>query len=265
MSKLDEFYALRDSLLTGNELNDENWKAVEQSLIGQEIVPEIVEALRTILTKVKSPLSVHIDYEPNDRLSVSVTPYLLSKKIVTTLSQKEDKSHSIRQDAPQTEMVNEQTESLPTEEAPTEKGANESAPTDRAQTGSASTENVPTEETPAEKTSGGSGTSDTQRRRKVDFSVRLNGQEVQGKNAAMVMVNTIQQIGFERVAELNFLFGNGQYNLVDTKKRTDGDHKWQHQVGKWYVYVNSSTPTKVRMLREIAKKLNLVLVVTENN
>ncbi len=255
MSKLDEFYALRDSLLTGNELNDENWKAVEQSLIGQEIVPEIVEALRTILTKVKSPLSVHIDYEPNDRLSVSVTPYLLSKKIVTTLSQKEDKSHSIRQDAPQTETVNEQTESLPTEEAPTEKGANESA-----QTGSASTEKTPTE-----KTSGGSGTSDTQRRRKVDFSVRLNGQEVQGKNAAMVMVNTIQQIGFERVAELRFLFGNGQYNLVDTKKRTDGDHKWQHQVGKWYVYVNSNTPTKVNTLREIAKKLNLDLVVTENN
>ena len=51
------------------------------------------------------------------------------------------------------------------------------------------------------------------------------------------------------------------YNLVDTRKRLDGDKKWQEQVGDKWVYTNTNNYTKASYLLRIAKHYNLDLRV----
>lgn len=91
------------------------------------------------------------------------------------------------------------------------------------------------------------------------FKVLLNGQEVPGADGAHILAETIHRVGFRKVAALNIM--HGEYNLVDRRKRTDGSNKWQQQVNDWFVYTNTSNPTKVKELREIAQRLDLDLQV----
>lgn len=97
---------------------------------------------------------------------------------------------------------------------------------------------------------------------KVKFLVRLNGKVVEGKDGAGILAETIRQIGYKRVAALNIMFVNGEYNLVDRRRRTDQNKLWQRQSGDWYIYTNTSNPTKAENLAEIAERLNLDLEIT---
>lgn len=96
----------------------------------------------------------------------------------------------------------------------------------------------------------------------VKFEVRLNGKVVEGKDGAGILAETIRQIGYERIAALNIMFVKGSYNLVDKRKRTDQGKLWQRQSGDWYIYTNTSNPTKAENLSEIAERLNLDLEIT---
>lgn len=92
---------------------------------------------------------------------------------------------------------------------------------------------------------------------RVKFEVRLNGNVVGGKDAIDVFVNVIKQIGYQRVADLNIMFAKGEYNLVERRKRSYKNKSWQREINGWYIYSNTSTPTKADKLAEIAERLHL--------
>lgn len=92
---------------------------------------------------------------------------------------------------------------------------------------------------------------------KVKFEVRLNGNIVGGKGAVDVFVNVIKQVGYQRVADLKIMFARGEFNLVERRKRSYKNKNWQREINGWYIYSNTSTPTKAENLAEIAERLNL--------
>ena len=70
MSKLTDFYTHKAAL---NEQNDPRWEQMEDQLLKEELLPEIIDHLKTVLSKVKSPLVFSGSYDPNGVLSVSIT------------------------------------------------------------------------------------------------------------------------------------------------------------------------------------------------
>ena len=73
MNKLTEFYAHKDSLLDKGEPIDPQWELLEDQLLKEELLPELIEQLKSIFSKVKSPLMFSGCYDPNGCLSVSFT------------------------------------------------------------------------------------------------------------------------------------------------------------------------------------------------
>jgi len=73
MSKLTEFYAHKASLQEEGKPIDPQWEQLEEQLLKEELLPELTEQLRTVLSKVKSPLMFSGSYDPNGFLSVSFT------------------------------------------------------------------------------------------------------------------------------------------------------------------------------------------------
>ena len=73
MSKLTDFYAHNASLQEEGKPIDPQWEQLENQLLQEEILPELAEQLRTVLSKVKSPLMFSGSYDPNGCLSISFT------------------------------------------------------------------------------------------------------------------------------------------------------------------------------------------------
>ena len=73
MSKLTDFYTHKASLQEEGKPIDPNWEQLENQLLREELLPELIEQLRIVLSKVKSPLMFSGSYDPNGCLSVSFT------------------------------------------------------------------------------------------------------------------------------------------------------------------------------------------------
>lgn len=73
MSKLTDFYTHKASLQEEGKPTDPQWEQLEDQLLKEELLPELIEQLRTVLSKVKSPLMFSGSYDPNGCLSVSFT------------------------------------------------------------------------------------------------------------------------------------------------------------------------------------------------
>ncbi len=73
MSKLTDFYTHKASLQEEGKPINPKWEQLEDQLLKEELLPEIIEQLRTVLSKVKSPLMFSGSYDPNGCLSVSFT------------------------------------------------------------------------------------------------------------------------------------------------------------------------------------------------
>ncbi len=73
MSKLTDFYTHKATLQKEGKPNDPQWEQLEDQLLKEELLPELIEQLRTVLSKVKSPLMFSGSYDPNGCLSVSFT------------------------------------------------------------------------------------------------------------------------------------------------------------------------------------------------
>lgn len=85
---------------------------------------------------------------------------------------------------------------------------------------------------------------------KHNLRITVDGKVFQERNVAQTFIKVIQHMGVDNVAKVGIMCSG--YNLVDSRRRTDGIHKWQHEVdGKW-VYVNLSTPTKCSHIFQIA-------------
>lgn len=72
MSKLTEFYQIKSQVFDGND-DSGRWDAVEEKLIREEVLPEMMELLKPVLSQVKSPLAINISYDPNGNLAISMT------------------------------------------------------------------------------------------------------------------------------------------------------------------------------------------------
>lgn len=73
MSKLTDFYTHKASLQEEGKPIDPQWEQLEDQLLKEELLPELIEQIRTVLSKVKSPLMFSGSYDPNGCLSVSFT------------------------------------------------------------------------------------------------------------------------------------------------------------------------------------------------
>lgn len=72
MSKLTDFYTHKASLLEERKPFDPQWEMLEDQLLKEELLPELIEQLKSVLSKVKSPLMFSGCYDPNGCLSVSI-------------------------------------------------------------------------------------------------------------------------------------------------------------------------------------------------
>ena len=73
MSKLTDFYAHKAALREKDLPVDAQWELQEDQLLKEEVLPELIEQLKTVLSKVKSPLMFSGYYAPNGCLRVSLT------------------------------------------------------------------------------------------------------------------------------------------------------------------------------------------------
>lgn len=89
MTKLSEFYSQRKALSVDKEpslMHELAWDATEDKLIRQEVLPELLHRIAPILNEVESPLSLHIDYEPGGKLSISFTRNTVAVSMPTKVS-----------------------------------------------------------------------------------------------------------------------------------------------------------------------------------
>lgn len=73
MSKLTDFYIHKASLQEEGKTIDPQWEMLEDQLLKEELLPELIEQLKMVFSKVKSPLMFSGSYDPNGCLSVSFT------------------------------------------------------------------------------------------------------------------------------------------------------------------------------------------------
>lgn len=87
MSKLTNFYAHKASLQEEGKPIDPQWEQLENQLLQEEVLPELAEQLRAVLSKVKSPLMFSGSYDPCGCLSISFTRCCMQ---VSTLHTKQE-------------------------------------------------------------------------------------------------------------------------------------------------------------------------------
>lgn len=73
MSKLSEFYSIKSQIFEGDVESEAKWDAIEEKLIREELLPEITELIKPVISQVKSPLSIQVNYDPKGNLAVSAT------------------------------------------------------------------------------------------------------------------------------------------------------------------------------------------------
>lgn len=71
MSKLTEFYNIKSQVFDGEDSS--RWDAVEEKLIREEVLPELMDLIKPVLSQVKTPLSLNISYDPNGNLALTIT------------------------------------------------------------------------------------------------------------------------------------------------------------------------------------------------
>ena len=101
--------------------------------------------------------------------------------------------------------------------------------------------------------------------------VTYNGKYFESKSGKKVFVETLMEIGLERIPEVGIMCSG--YNLVDTRKREDGvtrttangSTNWQEKVGGLWVYIILSNPAKAKILLQIARHHNLDIRIEAKN
>ena len=108
-------------------------------------------------------------------------------------------------------------------------------------------------------------TSLKQRAGSIGFSVKFqDGTVIRHREAKDTLIESLRKIGLERVSRFRGRLFKG-YPLVGKIKRTDGTHRWQEKVDDWYIYVNISNDTKIRLLEMLSNELHLGLVVERDD
>ena len=81
-----------------------------------------------------------------------------------------------------------------------------------------------------------------------------DGTVYEGNISIQTFIMALQHFGLDEVAKVGIKCSG--YNLIDTRKRTDGNRKWQQKVDGRWVYVYYSNIQKIIYLFQIAEYLN---------
>lgn len=91
----------------------------------------------------------------------------------------------------------------------------------------------------------------------IDFKVKFADGFVCDGNGKDTFINALRHMGLSRVATFTGRTFAG-FPLVGRKKRiTEKRTKWQEEVDGWWIYINMSNPTKVDIIRKVAKFLGI--------
>lgn len=71
MSKIEEFYQFREKF--ADMVPEELWKVKEETLLQDELATVLKESVAQVLSEVRSPIRVTIDYEPKGDIAVKVS------------------------------------------------------------------------------------------------------------------------------------------------------------------------------------------------
>ena len=97
MSKLTDFYAHKAAIIEKGEPIDPQWEQLEDKLLKEELLPELIEQLKAVLSKVKSPLMFSGSYDPYGCLSVSFTRNCMQGSTLLSDSVSRQESSSVEQ------------------------------------------------------------------------------------------------------------------------------------------------------------------------
>lgn len=84
MSKLTDFYAHKAALREKGQTIEPQWELLEDQLLKEELLPELIEQLKTVFSKVKSPLMFSGSYDPSGLLNVSFTRNCIQASLLST-------------------------------------------------------------------------------------------------------------------------------------------------------------------------------------
>ncbi len=72
MSKLEEFYKLRDNMRENfpNMYDEEQWRQNEEKLLQEQLAPSIEQLVAPALSEVRIPAIITIDYNPQNGIKV---------------------------------------------------------------------------------------------------------------------------------------------------------------------------------------------------
>ena len=97
MSKLTDFYAHKATIIEKGEPIDPQWEQLEDQLLKEELLPELIVQLKTVLSKVKSPLMFSGSYDPCGCLSVSFTRNCMQVSSLLSDSASRQETSSVEQ------------------------------------------------------------------------------------------------------------------------------------------------------------------------
>ncbi len=90
-----------------------------------------------------------------------------------------------------------------------------------------------------------------------------DGTVISERTADNTLIRVLQKIGLAKVASANIKHGGG-YGLVSkTMRPPEAGRTWQHQVGEYYVYTNTSNQQKKDDLRKLSDLFGLGLVIED--
>ena len=90
-----------------------------------------------------------------------------------------------------------------------------------------------------------------------------DGTVISERTANNTLIRVLQKIGLAKVASANIKHGGG-YGLVSkTMRPPEAGRTWQHQVGEYYVYTNTSNQQKKDDLRKLSDLFGLGMVIED--
>jgi hypothetical protein len=100
------------------------------------------------------------------------------------------------------------------------------------------------------------------RTKSIPFTVKFtDGKTIYYKNAQKTMIEALRYMSLGRASQFKEETFKG-FPLVGREQRiTEDNHKWQHLVDGWWVYINMGNPRKIRCLEGVAKMLHIDLEI----
>lgn len=270
MSKLSNFYQHKATLEQSGEfadLSSAQWDALEEKLIREDLMPRLMQQIAPVLSEVKSPLSVNINYSPDGAVAMTFTRNCIQSvfslgEVVSSVMPTEEPAmpteEVVFEQEPDNTLAEEKTE-LVEEEPDLEEEKTElveEKETPLVQDDSEPCEPELSEEEPEKDEE--SQTDSQQRRKAVGFRVTFpDGTVICEPKAVETFVAALRKIGLERIYKANHGMEYCGCKLVDTKtyryKQNEKKTKKQEKVGGYYIFINVNNEGKMRQILQLGK------------